>query len=67
MKVPSQMLGQPIRAEGKIDPAAVDALGERMAVISDRRGPVIGLSLLVWVLMLGFVAGLRAVQRRAPG
>jgi hypothetical protein len=58
VKVPSQMLGQPIRAEGKIDPAAIDALGERMAVISDRRGPVIGLSLLVWVLMLGFVAGL---------
>ena len=50
---PSQMSGQPIRAEGEVDPEAVTALGDRMAVISDRRGPVIGLSLLAWVLVLG--------------
>jgi hypothetical protein len=31
----------------------VVALGERMAVISERRGPVIGLSLLVWLVLLG--------------
>jgi hypothetical protein len=61
LAVPSEMSGQPIRAEGEIDPAAVVALGDRMAVISDRRGPVIGLSLLAWVLVLGLVAGL------APG
>jgi hypothetical protein len=54
--VPSQMSGEPIRAEGKVDPAAVVALGERMAVISNRRGPVIGLSLLAWVLVLGLTA-----------
>jgi hypothetical protein len=58
LEVPSEMSGEPIRAEGKVDPAAVDALGDRMAVISDRRGPVIGLSLLVWVVVLGLVAGL---------
>jgi hypothetical protein len=51
--VPSQMSGQPIRAEGKVDPAAVVVLGDRLAVISERRGPVIGLSLLAWVLVLG--------------
>jgi hypothetical protein len=51
--VPSQMSGQPIRAEGEIDPAAVIALGNRMAVISERRGAVVGLSLLAWVLALG--------------
>ena len=40
--VPSQMSGQPIRAEGRVDSAAMESLGERMAVISERRGPVIG-------------------------
>ena len=43
IEVPSQMSGQPIRAEGAVDPAAIESLGERMAVISERRGPVIGL------------------------
>jgi hypothetical protein len=51
--VPSEMSGQAIRAEGEVDPGAVTALGERMAVISERRGPVIGLSLLVWLVLLG--------------
>jgi hypothetical protein len=56
--VPSQMSGQPIRAEGRVDPAAVERLGARMAVISTRRGPVIGLSLLVWLLALGLALAL---------
>jgi len=51
--IPEQMSGQPIRAEGEVDAAAVVALGDRMAVISERRGPVIGLSLLAWVVALG--------------
>jgi hypothetical protein len=62
--IPSQMSGQPIRAEGRVDPAAVTALGERMAVISGRRGPVIGLSLLAWVVALGLAI---AVTRGAAG
>jgi hypothetical protein len=48
--IPSQMSGQPIRAEGSVDPAAIEARGARMAVISHRRGPVIGLTLLAWVI-----------------
>lgn len=52
IEVPSQMSGQPIRAEGAVDPAAIVARGERMAVISHRRGPVIGYSLLAWALVL---------------
>ncbi len=52
IEVPSQMSGQPIEAEGAIDPRAVADLGDRMAVISERRGPVIGLSLLVWLVVL---------------
>jgi hypothetical protein len=59
VEVPAPMSGEPIRSVGEVDPAAVVALGDRMAVISERRGPVIGLSLLVWVLALGlaFLAG----------
>ena len=56
--VPSQMSGRPIRTEGEADPAAVTELGDRMAVISERRGPVIGLSLLAWALALGLAAAL---------
>jgi hypothetical protein len=64
LAVPSQISGQPIRAEGEVDPAAVVSLGDRMAVISERRGPVIGLSLLVWVVALGLAI---AVTRGAAG
>lgn len=54
--VPSAMSGQAIRAEGSVDVGGMEALGERMAVVSERRGPVIGVSLLVWVLVLGGAA-----------
>jgi hypothetical protein len=54
--VPSQMSGQPIRSEGSVDPAAIESLGARMAVISERRGPVIGISLLVWLVVFGLAA-----------
>jgi hypothetical protein len=50
--VPSAMSGQPIRAEGGVDVAAIESLGDRMTVISERRGPVIGVGLLVWFLVL---------------
>ena len=54
--VPSAMSGQPIRADGTVDVAAIESLGDRMSVISGRRGPVIGISLLVWFLVLAFSA-----------
>jgi hypothetical protein len=50
--VPDQMSGQPIHSVAPVDAAAVESLGDRMAVISERRGPVIGLALLVWLLGL---------------
>jgi hypothetical protein len=56
--VPAAMSGQPIRAEGSVDPAAIEALGDRLAVISERRGPVIGVSLLVWLVALATVVAL---------
>jgi hypothetical protein len=46
------MSGQAITAEGSVDPAAITSLGDRMAVISARRGPVIGFSLLAWLAAL---------------
>lgn len=56
LEVPSQMSGQPIHSEGSVDVAAIESLGERMSVISHRRGPVIGFSLLAWLLGLVLVA-----------
>ena len=55
LTIPSQMSGQPIRTEGSVDPAAIETRGARMAVVSHRRGPVIGLSLLAWVLAFALV------------
>jgi hypothetical protein len=54
--VPSEMSGQPIRSEGVVDPAAIETLVERMDVISSRRGPVIGLNIVIWLLALALVA-----------
>jgi hypothetical protein len=54
--VPSQVSGQPIRSEGPVDVAAIESLGARMAVISERRGPVIGVSLLAWLVVFGLAA-----------
>ncbi|HEX3240940.1 MAG TPA: hypothetical protein VHR18_12515 [Solirubrobacterales bacterium] len=58
LAIPSQMSGQPIRSEGSVDVAAIESLGDRMGVISHRRGPVIGLSLLAWIAALGLAIAL---------
>lgn len=54
--IPSEMSGQPIRSEGTVDVAAIESLGDRMGVISSRRGPVIGLNIAVWLAALALVA-----------
>ena len=56
IRVPSEMSGQPIRAEGTVDVAAIEALGARMEVISSRRGPVVGLNVAIWLVALLLVA-----------
>lgn len=56
LEVPSEMSGQPIRSEGSVDVAAIESLGDRMEVISSRRGPVIGLNIVVWLAALALVA-----------
>ena len=53
---PSEMSGEPIRSNGAIDADAIAALEDRMAEIQPRRGPVIGVSLLLWVLATGAAA-----------
>jgi len=67
LPVPDAMSGEPIRAEGEADPAAIEERSDRMAVIGHRRGPVIGWSLLAWLAALGAVAALGggAVRRAA--
>jgi hypothetical protein len=50
LSVPDEMTGQGIRTEGSVDPGAIETRGARMAVVSTRRGPVIGYTLLAWVL-----------------
>jgi len=64
--VPSQMSGQPIRSEGEVDAAAVVDLGDRLAVISERRGPAIGLSLLAWAIALGLAVALTRGRAARP-
>jgi hypothetical protein len=56
--VPSQMSGQPIRSEGSVDVGEVVSLGNRLATISERRGPVIGVSLAIWLVALGLAIAL---------
>ncbi len=53
---PSEMSGQAIRSTGSVDVGAIESLGDRMAVISERRGPVIGISLLIWLVAFGLAA-----------
>jgi hypothetical protein len=54
--ISTEMSGQPIRSEGSVDVAAIESLGDRMEVISSRRGPVIGLNIAVWLAALVLVA-----------
>jgi hypothetical protein len=65
ISVPEAMNGQPIRAEGRIDPAAIEDRANRMAAIPDRRAPVVIGCLFAWIV-IGFavsriVLGLRRV------
>jgi hypothetical protein len=64
IEVPAEMSGQAIESEGSVDPAAVAELGARLEVISERRGPVIGWSLLGW---LGSLALVLAINRGRTG
>jgi hypothetical protein len=64
--VPSQMSGQPIRSEGSVDVGSIDTRVARMAVISSRRGPVIGLAIVVWLAAALLVAALSRGRLARP-
>jgi len=66
LEVPSEMSGQPIRAEGAVDAAAIESLGARMAVISSRRGTVVGLNVLAWLAALVLVIALSRGRLARP-
>jgi len=63
--VPSEMDGEPISAEGEVDPDAVEDLAERMSVIPDRRAPVVILSLVAWIIAAALVGLARPGMRRS--
>lgn len=56
LEAPAEMSGQPVRSEGVVDVAAIDSLAARMDVISSRRGSVIGLNILIWLLVAAVAA-----------
>jgi hypothetical protein len=63
LPVPKEMDGEPIRAEGPVDPAAAQDRADRMTAIADRRIPVVVGCLGGWLLVAGtlalFAGGLR--------
>jgi hypothetical protein len=61
--VPGDMTGEPIDADGTVDPAYVRDLADRLAVIGPRRAPVVGVSVLVWLVL----AALALLVFRRPG
>ncbi len=60
--VPPEMNGQPIRSTGERDVGAVIDLEQRLEITGGRRGPVIGETLLVWLVIAGLAI---AIRRRA--
>jgi hypothetical protein len=63
--VPDQMDGEPIDTEGKSDPDGVEDRAARMSVIPDRRGPVVILCLVAWIITSAVIALLLPTLRRA--
>jgi hypothetical protein len=51
MPKPSEMTGEPITTDGAVDASYVQDLQDRLAQIGPRRAPVIGISVLIWVLL----------------
>jgi hypothetical protein len=53
---PSNMTGEPIRTDGAVDASFVQGLQDRLAEIGPRRAPVIGISVLIWVVLTAIAA-----------
>jgi hypothetical protein len=65
LSVPGEMDGEPIRAEGEIDPEAVVDLGERMTAVADRRIRELTICLAAWILVAVAFGYLAPARRRA--
>jgi hypothetical protein len=69
LPVPSQMSGQPIEGEGEVDPGFLGRLADRLAAIGPRRGPVVGVSIILWVALsalAGIAFGRRGLRAALP-
>lgn len=64
-EVPAQMTGSPIRSGGERSVAALTELEQRMSEVVPRRGPVLGVALLVWLALAGLAVLLPAARRHA--
>ena len=53
---PSDMTGEPIRRDGAVDVSYIQDLQSRMAEVGPRRAPVIGISVLIWVIFTAIAA-----------
>jgi len=65
LPIPTEMDGEPIRAEGRVDPAEIQDRGDRMTLIPDRRAPVVIGSLAAWILVAAALSLLIPALRRA--
>src|SRR5262249_55716210 len=54
--IPDEMNGEPIRAEGEIDPGAVADRAARMTAVAERRVPLLVGCLLAWIGVAAAVA-----------
>jgi hypothetical protein len=63
LAIPGEMDGEPIRAEGKLDPTAVQDRAERMTAIADRRVAVVVGCMAAW-LVAAVLAGLLCPRLR---
>lgn len=69
LAVPGEMTGEPIRAEGEVDASFLGRLGNRLAAIGSRRGPVVAVSLLIWIglsALAGIAFGQRGLRTALP-
>jgi hypothetical protein len=53
---PSDMTGEPIRPDGAVDLSYIQDLQSRLAEVGPRRAPVIGISVLIWVVLTAIAA-----------
>jgi hypothetical protein len=67
--IPSEMSGEQIHGEGEVDVSFLGRLGDRLAAIGPRRGPVISVSLALWIglsVLSGIAFGRRGLRTSLP-